>query len=181
MQTGLNCNIGVIIVYTIKLTYYNQTKREQGTQMFGAIKNNWEKAKAALIVENLLRKQLQMGIFVGDPASTAHKIIQDAWDLAPDVLSGKFGVRPQRISVAAWALSNELDLLFKKNPSDPYTMAVGFCLVTIMNEVAANKAFYSLNTADDRLLEEAAIVANDTGERLDEILKSNLDLGVHTK
>lgn len=136
--------------------------------MFGFVKNNWEKAKAAVIIENLLREQL---MFVGDPKATAQKIVEKSWEIAPDVLSGKFGVRPQRISVAAWALSHELNKFFKMDPKDPYTLSVGCCLVTILNEVGANQAFYSLNTADDRLLEEAAIVANDTGEKLNDILE----------
>lgn len=56
--------------------------------LFSGIKNTYQKSIAAVVVQNLLEHQAKAGIFDGDPASVANKLVAEVWDHKPDIFNG---------------------------------------------------------------------------------------------
>lgn len=123
--------------------------------IFGSIKSNWEKSKAAVIVQNLLEHQASTGFYDFNPAKYANELVGAAWDSRPDVFNGKFGQRPHKITVAAFALAYALDRTGIENHN---SSALGLALGNILSELETNGRLYPLNSLDHQLLEEAAAV-----------------------
>jgi hypothetical protein len=120
--------------------------------IFGSIKSNWEKSKAAVIVQNLLEHQASVGFYDLNPAKHANELVGAVWDSKPDVFNGKLGQRPHKITVAASALAHGIDRI---GFNDPSSSALGLSLGNILSELETNGRLYPLNSIDHQLLEEA--------------------------
>ena len=121
---------------------------------FRGIKNNIKKSEAAVIIQNLLEMQSKTGLYDRDPASSANEIVGAFWDKSVNILDGRFGQRPHKISLAAAALGDAISKLGQH----PYSNNYSICLGNILNEISVNGALYSLNSLDHKLLEESALV-----------------------
>lgn len=119
---------------------------------FKAVKDNFKKSQAAVVVQNLLEIQKKSILFDDDPAKTANKLIGTAWDEYPYYFDGRFGQRPHKVSVAAFAFSNEISKLgFMAHNKSTYVI----CLGNILSEIEVNGRLYPFNSLDQELFEEA--------------------------
>lgn len=127
--------------------------------MFKGIKDNFKKAEAAVVVENLLQFHINSGIFkISMPAKAlANKMIQTAWDFKPDLLGGRFGVRPHKLSIAIFTFSIHVVIAneSKSKLSNDffYLCLMGFS--KLIDEVSVNGRLYSLSETDDVIIEMA--------------------------
>ncbi|WP_024929238.1 hypothetical protein [Methylophilus sp. OH31] len=125
--------------------------------IFSGIKNTYKKSEAAVVVQNLLEHQARAGLFDQDPAATATQMIECAWKEFPDIFNGKFGQRPHKISVAAFAFAN-LIVRFNDNEITNVRAAVIFSLGNILSELEVNSRLYPLNSLDHYLIENSTDV-----------------------
>lgn len=94
-------------------------------RLFGGIKDTYKKSEAAVVVQNLLEMQQKSGLFDSDPASSATSLVDAVWTKNPHIFDGRFGQRPHKISLAASAFSNAIEVLEVGNPnSDCFTMCL---------------------------------------------------------
>ena len=122
-------------------------------QLFGGIKNIYKKSEAAVVVQNLLEMQQKSDLFENDPASSAISLVDAVWTKNPHLFDGRFGQRPHKISVAASAFANAIDVLQVGNPNrNCFTLCSG----NILNEVSVNGKLYPLSNLDMELLDSAA-------------------------
>ena len=120
--------------------------------MFSRAKTLWKMNEAALAVENLLRQHSTSGLFRVDPKQCSTKWIAYVLHHEENMLSGRFGQRPHKISVAAFALAH--------GASDPGlggdSMFVAWAaLGTAIKEVAVNGSLYPFNGIDRTLMEHS--------------------------
>lgn len=101
------------------------------------------------MVQNLLEHQAKVGVFDLNPASIATKLVAAAWEVKPAVFDGRFGQRPHKLTVAAFALANGIHLF---EDDDPNRIAIMLSLHNIMAELAVNGSLYPLNNLDYFLL-----------------------------
>lgn len=118
--------------------------------LFSGIKSTYKKSEAAVVVQNLLEHQANVGLFDLDPAKLANKLVEIVWDTKPDVFDGKFGQRPHKITVAASALANGIELF---DEGDLNRNALVLSLGNILSELETNGRLYPLNSLDHQLLE----------------------------
>lgn len=146
--------------------------------LFGGIKDNWKKAEAAVIIQNVFENLAKYGSFEGDPAKVANTLITDVWELKPDIYSGKFGQRPHKISVASAALAQGA---MSAHPESSARANCAIALGQLLGEVETNGRLYPLNSLDHTLLEAAVsifteisteIVESPLGQSIDELMGS---------
>ncbi|MEH0739956.1 hypothetical protein H4F05_00420 [Vibrio cholerae] len=127
--------------------------------MFKAIKDNYKKAQAAVVVENLLQMQIDSGMFETSLPikDLANKMVQQAWDVKADLLGGRFGTRPHKLSVAAFTVA--IAIVSSGNASSERSFEFqDVCLMmfgNIMNEIEANGRLYNLTETDNVVIELA--------------------------
>lgn len=150
-------------------------------RLFGGIKDTFKKSEAAVIVQNLLEMQQKSGLFDNDPASSATSLVDAVWTKNPHLFDGRFGQRPHKISLAASAFSNAIDVLEVGNPN---SNCFAMCLGNILNEVSVNGKLYPLNNLDMDLLDTAAktftriseeFAASPLGQEIDNLMNQNED------
>ena len=125
--------------------------------LFSGIKSTYKKSEAAVVVQNLLEIQAQVGLLELDPAKLANQLVGSVWDAKPDIYDGRFGQRPHKISVAASALARGA---LESTPSS-YRDALVISLGNILSELEVNGGFYPLNSMDHTLIELAVKVLED--------------------
>jgi hypothetical protein len=121
--------------------------------IFKGIKDNWKKSEAAVVIQNLLEDSFKIGLFEMDPASSANSLIGTVWTKFPHLFDGRFGQRPHKISIAAYALANALEVVGADN-SNGYTFAIS--LGKILNEIDLKGNLYPFSSLDKELFESAA-------------------------
>lgn len=121
--------------------------------LFKGIKNNYKKSEAAVVVQNLLEIQSKNGMFDLDPAATATRLVELVWTSSPHLFDGRFGQRPHKLSVAAAAFANGIDVL-DANSLNRHIFAL--CLGTILNELEVNGKLYPFSSLDRELLGAAS-------------------------
>ena len=150
-------------------------------RLFGGIKDTFKKSEAAVIVQNLLEMQQKSGLFDNDPASSATTLVDAVWTKNPHLFDGRFGQRLHKISLAASAFSNAIDVLEVGNPN---SNCFAMCLGNILNEVSVNGKLYPLNNLDMDLLDTAAktftriseeFAASPLGQEIDNFKNQNED------
>lgn len=120
--------------------------------MFGFIKNNALKAKAAVIVQNLLEMRAEEGDFTGDAGKTANYLVGKAWDERPSALKQ---FKPQDVTLAAAGLISGIR---GKSHRDTNVNAMLYALVLIIKEVSDNRGKYDMKFhAHDHLIMEEAV------------------------
>lgn len=119
--------------------------------MLKAILNNYHLSKAAVIVDNLA---VQHGIrSCGvDPASLANMLVGDISNEIPDLVSGKTGKRPNKLTLAAAALAKGV-LGFRSNREKQ--LVLHLALGSILLEITGRPFAHALSGADHLLLNMA--------------------------
>ncbi|MDV5168828.1 hypothetical protein [Photobacterium rosenbergii] len=160
--------------------------------MFKAIKDNFKKAEAAVIVENLLQTHVDTGVFQTSLSikDIANKMVQQAWEVKPDLLGGRFGTRPHKLSIASFTVAVAIVSSGNSN-SESSSDFQNVCLMmfgNIMDEIEVNGRLYNMSETDRVVIElamnavtpimEAAHSSPDNHE-LDAILK-HLDESTYT-
>jgi len=123
--------------------------------LLSGITNTFKKSKAAVVVQNLLEHQAEAGNLEADPAKLANGLVTLVWDQKSDLLGGKFGQRPHKISIAAAALANGIEQI---GPTSPIRNALIISVGNLLSEIETNGAFYPLNGIDQALIESASSV-----------------------
>ncbi|WP_155399318.1 hypothetical protein [Vibrio campbellii] len=127
--------------------------------MFKGIKDNYKKAQAAVIVENLPQMQIDSGMFETTlpVEDLANKMVQQAWDVKPDLLGGRFGTRPHKLSVAAFTVAIAI-VSYGNASSERSSEFQDVCFLmfgNIMNEIEVNGRLYNLSETDNVVIELA--------------------------
>lgn len=132
---------------------------------FSGIKNTYKKSEAAVVVQNLLEQQTRAGLFDLDPANTATQFVEHAWTQDPDIFNGKFGQRPHKITVAAFALANII-ARFNGNEYTNRNAALVLSLGNILSELEVNGRLYPLNSLDHHLIENSVSIYSQASQEL---------------
>mgnify|MGYP005988624429 CR=1 FL=1 len=118
--------------------------------LFSFFPNLLAKAKASIIVENLLIIQNERFNFDNNISKTSQELINQVFESMPDVYEGKFGVRPHKVTIAISALAEGLNKINVENKLfTPYLLS----LATALNEVEINSGFYSFTNIDYTLID----------------------------
>ena len=133
--------------------------------LFSGIKSILKKSESAVVVQNLLEIQAKAGFFDLDPAKVSNKLIETVWDGRPDIFDGKFGQRPHKITVAATALANGIEL-FEDGDLNRNALVLSLC--NILSEIEVNGRLYPFNSLDNQLLEESMSIFADISKILSE-------------
>jgi hypothetical protein len=131
--------------------------------LLGGLKSTYAKAEAAVVVQNLLQHQFDIGNLSLDPAKLANNLVAAVWNAKTDILSGKFGQRPHKIAVAAIALGNGISS-FDDNDGTRNVLIIS--LGNILSEVEVNGRLYPFNSLDGQLFEDAASCFAEALEKL---------------
>ena len=125
--------------------------------------------------------QKKSGLFDNDPASSATSLVDAVWTKSPHLFDGRFGQRRHKLSLAASAFSNAIDVLEAGNPN---SNCFAMCLGNILNEVSVNGKLYPLNSLDMDLIETAArtftrvseeFAASPLGQEIDNLMNQRED------
>lgn len=115
-----------------------------------------KKSDAAASIQVILEKQKGFLLFNGDPATTASKYVQEAWESKPDVFNGKFGGRPHKLSVIIYSLALAAQKLDKEKNLNFSSAMVG--LSEVISELEVNSGYYPLSDLDKSLIDEAMLI-----------------------
>ena len=115
--------------------------------MLSFFRNNLEKSKAAVVVQNLHETQVSLGQCEPDPRM-GNKLVGIVWDWKPDLFSGSFGQRPHKLSVAAMALAAGST---GTKLAEGTRVALLLSLGTIIEQYAVNGNLYAFNGIDEHL------------------------------
>jgi hypothetical protein len=129
--------------------------------MLRGIRNNWQKSKAAVLIETAFARSPVPFILPEGEARFANYLVEQLWSSDPGIFDGSEGPRPQPIAIAAAALAQGL-LEYATSK-----VKHGTCLAAlhaVITEVTLHRSAYSLSgpdfiliaLAEDRLEEEAA-------------------------
>ncbi len=132
--------------------------------MFRVIKDIFKKTEAAMVIQQLFGHYTQSGYLEisVSPAIMANKIIQQAWDFKPDLLGGRFGQRPHKLTIAAFSIAFSLISKHNDFPEIDQTKIKHISLLaltTIMAELETNGRLYGLTDTDFFTLEIAIKMA----------------------
>jgi len=131
--------------------------------LFSGIKNTYKKSEAAVVIWNLLEHQANVGLFNQDPAKLANKLVENVWESKPDIFGGKFGQRPHKLAVAAFALANGIELF---HDGDLNRRAIILSLGYILSELETNGRLYPFNSLDHVLLESSMSIFTNIADEL---------------
>lgn len=132
--------------------------------MFGGIKNNWKKSEAAVFIQNLFEGLQQQGMFPGNPAAIANKIIDKAFEGRPEIFDGSRGVRPHKVAYAAAALGM---VGAEADRGGQLIVPVMMALGIILRDVEANYLAYSFSPLDKNLIETSRSIFERISSEMD--------------
>jgi hypothetical protein len=120
--------------------------------MFSAIKDNYRKSQAAVMVQELLELNSNGRNLLGSPAALANVAVGQVWDQKPELFGGKRGQRPHNQSVAAIALAHGM---VEYRHDTPTHLAFGMSLSMALREIERNPFFNVMNWTDGPIIEVA--------------------------
>lgn len=106
-------------------------------------------SRAAVIVQNLLELHADCDVTRRKGASYANRWVGMVYQRKPALMNGDYGVRPQKLSVAAFSLAVGIE--DSKEDVSAQTAAVAG-LATIINDVSVNGMLYGFKRVDAALL-----------------------------
>ena len=134
----------LVVCYTWKGGSYGEGELLRG------IRNNWQKSKAAVLVETAFSRSLVLFILPQGQHKFANTLVENAWSEDPSVFDGSVGPRPHPISIAAVALAQGV-VDYRES-----RVAHGTCLgalQAIIAEIGENRYSYPLNGKDIIMIE----------------------------
>lgn len=120
--------------------------------MFGAVKQMLQLSAASVVAQNLLEQQQRTGLFDIDPKALSNRLVALTFGHEPDLVNGKRGPKPHKMSMAAVALAQGMRELDRN--SDDY-MACFLAVGVILMEMEENGGKYPLTGKDAQFLELA--------------------------
>jgi hypothetical protein len=118
---------------------------------FKAITDNFKKAEAAVIVQNLLSNAAKIGMYDGDPAKSATRLVDRLWDSNSALFSGKQGHRPHKLTIASAAFASAIELGDAELAlTDSHVFAL--CLSQILQELHGGKHDAQMSGVDMAIL-----------------------------
>ncbi|MCE5232945.1 MAG: hypothetical protein ABFC67_07295 [Mizugakiibacter sp.] len=135
--------------------------------IFDGIRNNWRKAEAASIVQQLLEHDQKFGLVRRGAARYANELVGLAWQQSPHLYDGSRGVLPHKVAVAASALAHGAKAAIGRDPQDPEAYALVVCLGQILQDVEHHDYLYTLNRLDEHLLGSAAQTFSEVSEAIE--------------
>jgi hypothetical protein len=133
--------------------------------MFNNIKDTYKKSEASVVIQNLLKTQIDAGIFKLQSLSAddlAAILVLQGWDVNPELLGGRFGTRPHKLLVAIFAVAVVIVASETGSSSRPkwtierspeFQHACINIFGTLMNEIEKNGRIYNFNETDAAVLE----------------------------
>lgn len=120
-------------------------------QMLKSILNNYHLSKAAVVVDNVtgLHGIRALGV---DPAALANMLVGDVFNEIPDMISGKTGKRPHKLSLAAAALTKGISGFAANRDKQ---LVLHLALGTVLLELTGNPNPYALTGVDHFLIDKA--------------------------
>jgi hypothetical protein len=140
--------------------------------LLSGITNTYKKSEASLVVRDLLAHQVKAGYCSFDPELVSRKLIEMVWKTKPDIFAGKFGQRPHKLAVAAFALALGARLFDEGNPN---RAALVIALGNLLSELEVNGRLYPLNSLDHVLLETAVATFKVATDNIPDALKDFVD------
>lgn len=117
---------------------------------FGSVKDNFKKAEAAVVIENVLDMQAHHEIFpLDDRSKLANRLIAQVWDENPGLYDGTRHARPHKATLAAKALVEGLMLETYPRIKAALYVASG----TVLGELTAKGDQYGLGEIDYQILD----------------------------
>lgn len=139
--------------------------------LFKRTTNLWKMSEAAVVVQNLL--ELQTAYELDRPAKElANYLVGFAWGKHEIVLDGRRGVRPNKLALAAVALTEGMEA-FELDASKRDTwLAIIRSLETLLVEVGQHGALYPFQEIDRRLI---AFAAEKFEEKFNQVMSRLVD------
>lgn len=135
--------------------------------MFGKAATIWRIGESAAIVQKLLEYHGRGTPTEGAARAIAHNLVQSVKNAQPDLVHGKAGSRPHKVSLAAVSLANGASKLAASDPQREHFLCA---LEELVFGVAKNEHSLAFTSVDHALL-KASI------ETLDELRGGLFDMG----
>lgn len=120
--------------------------------MLRGIRNNWQKSKAAVLIETALSKSPVPFILPQGKHKFANSLVEKLWSEDPCWFDGSDGARPHPIAVAAMALAYGLSEYVEDR------VVHGTCFAALnetLNEIDRNRNAYPLIDKDLKIIGHA--------------------------
>lgn len=120
--------------------------------MLRGIRNNWQKSKAAVLIETAFTKSPVPFILPQGKHKFANSLVENLWSEEPSLFDGSDGARPHPIAVAAMALAYGLSEYVESR------VIHGTCFAALnetLNEIDRNRNSYPLIDKDLKILAHA--------------------------
>lgn len=126
-------------------------------------KFNEVKSKTELIkyLENILSS---MHVFSNETVGKVScSLISSVWQDYYNLVSGSVFKEPNKFSVSFLAVVNSL----KYTTSAAELIKVDYCVLKMKNEISSNYALFDFNEVDERIIEQAFLIHDDSKERIE--------------
>lgn len=138
--------------------------------LFGAVSASYNRAQASVVIQQLLRRQIDGLMLDGNPVAMANRMVERVWGAYPDLFEGKTGPKPNKEAVAAYALAG--GAAWEAHAGNEalhvsYTLALG----SLMDELNRNAHAYPFHHVDAQLLERASAMLSREMASLEEMRK----------
>lgn len=120
--------------------------------MLAGLYSNYRLSAAAVVVQNLLEQHGHGGALARNAATIASKLVARAYNENPALFDGKRGKRPHKLSLAAIALAQEVEVQSEDRDSQ---LCFHLALGTVLLEITGKPQEYALSGNDHLLLEAA--------------------------
>lgn len=152
------------------LQIYLPKKGNSSMGLFGAVSASYNRAQASIVIQQLLKRQIDSLMLDGNPVAMANRMVERAWAVNPPLFEGKSGPKPNREAVAAFALAG--GAAWEAHVGNEalhvsYTLALG----SLMGELNRNAHAYPFHHVDGQLLEKAAAILSKEMATLEEMRK----------
>jgi len=136
----------------------------RGRCFIGNIKKYWRQAEASTLIINLLEEYKKTNpVFSADTNGSGNLFVQNVWNERPDIFDGKFGQRPNKITVATRALAKAIDEI-PDNAKNK--VGVLWALTFLLEEIQINGKLYPFNSLDWQLIDESNQILKVYTERI---------------
>lgn len=123
---------------------------------FSGVEAAVRKSEAAVVIQKLLERQIACGLLEVEPRALANKLVQVVWDRNPQLFNDANAKLPNKLALAAAALSSGVNALRTGDRSDQ--LALVTCLGFVLMDLIASEGRHSLSSLDLYLIDQATSV-----------------------
>jgi hypothetical protein len=138
--------------------------------LFGAVSASYNRAQASVVIQRILKRQIDGLMLDGNPVAMANRMVERVWGAYPDLFDGKTGPKPNKEAVAAYALAGGAAWEAQVGNEAlhvAYTIALG----SLMDELNRDAHAYPFHHVDSQLLERAGAGLSKEMATLEEVRK----------